>query len=79
MTKEEEKLLRLIGKRLRELRIDAGYTSQESFAYDAGIPRAQYGRYEAGTNITIISLNKIIRFHKLSMEEFFKQGFEKVK
>jgi transcriptional regulator with XRE-family HTH domain len=79
MTKEEEKLLRLIGKRIRELRIDKGYSSQESFAYDANIPRAQYGRYEAGTNITILSLNKIIKFHKMTIEEFFSQGFEKRK
>ncbi|HEY0030776.1 MAG TPA: helix-turn-helix transcriptional regulator [Bacteroidia bacterium] len=79
MTKEEEKLLRLMGKRIRDLRINAGFTSQESFAYEAGIPRAQYGRYEAGTNITILSLNKIIKFHKLSLEEFFKQGFDKSK
>ena len=79
MTKEEEKLLRLIGKRIRELRIDKGYSSQESFAYDANIPRAQYGRYEAGTNITILSLNKIIKFHKITLEDFFSQGFEKRK
>jgi len=79
MTRDEEKLLRSMGKRIRELRIAAGYTSQEAFAYDAGIPRAQYGRYEAGTNITILSLNKILKFHKITPEEFFKQGGEKLK
>jgi transcriptional regulator with XRE-family HTH domain len=79
MTKEEEKLLRLMGKRIRELRINAGFNSQEAFAYEANIPRAQYGRYETGTNITILSLSKIIKFHKISLEEFFSQGFEKRK
>ena len=79
MTKEEEKLLRLMGKRIRELRLDAGYTSQEAFAHDAGIPRAQYGRYEAGSNITILSLNKILKFHKISQGEFFNQDFGKSK
>ena len=68
-----------MGKRIRELRIVAGYTSQEAFAYDANIPRAQYGRYESGTNITILSLNKILKFHKISMETFFSQGFSKIK
>ena len=68
-----------MGKRIRDLRIKAGFKSQEAFAYEANIPRAQYGRYEAGTNITLLSLNKIIRFHKLSLEEFFKNGFEKLK
>lgn len=79
MTKEEEKTLRLMGERIKGLRINAGFSSQEAFAYEAGIPRAQYGRYEAGTNITILSLNKIIKFHKISLEEFFSHGFEKRK
>ena len=75
MTKEEEKLLKLMGKRIRQLRIDANYQSQEAFAYDAGIPRAQYGRYEAGSNITFLSLQKIIKHHKISLEKFFSVGF----
>jgi transcriptional regulator with XRE-family HTH domain len=79
MTKEEEKLLKLMGNRIRNLRLKAGYTSQEAFAYEAEIPRAQYGRYEAGTNITLLSLNKILKFHKLSLEAFFSEGFEKIK
>ena len=79
MTREEEKLLRLMGKRIRDLRINAEYDSQEAFAYDAEIPRAQYGRYEVGTNITILSLYKILKYHKISLEEFFSEGFEKVK
>jgi transcriptional regulator with XRE-family HTH domain len=78
MTKDEERLLRSLGKRIRELRISAGFSSQESFAYEAGIPRAQYGRYETGANITFLSLSKILKYHKLSPEEFFK-GMEKVK
>jgi len=61
-----------MGKRIRELRIKAGFKSQEAFAHEAEIPRAQYGRYEAGTNITILSLNKILKFHKISPEKFFK-------
>lgn len=79
MTKEEELLVKLIGKRVRELRIKAGFKSQEAFAYEANIPRAQYGRYETGTNITLISLHKILKFHKISLEEFFSEGFEKMK
>jgi transcriptional regulator with XRE-family HTH domain len=75
MTKEEEKLLRSMGKRIRELRIAAKFSSQEAFAYEAGIPRAQYGRYEAGSNITILSLQKVLKFHKITLEEFFSKGF----
>ena len=72
MTKEDEKLFRTIGKRIRELRIKAGYKSQEAFAYEASIPRAQYGRYEKGVNITISSLKKVIKYHKISLADFFK-------
>ena len=78
LNKEEEELLNRLGNRIRELRIEKGYSSQESFAYDAEIPRAQYGRYEKGENLTMLSLYKILKFHKLSFEDFFGVGFETV-
>ncbi|MBS1650421.1 MAG: helix-turn-helix transcriptional regulator [Bacteroidetes bacterium] len=74
-TKENE-LHKLLGKRLKELRKCAGYTSRETFAYDAEIPRALYGRYEKGSNITIDSLYRILKFHKIIFKDFFKKGFE---
>ena len=75
-TKDEIHLNALLGKRLKELRKDAGYTSQETFAYDAEIPRALYGKYEKGSNITINSLHRILKFHKITFKEFFKKGFD---
>ncbi|MCE3278960.1 MAG: hypothetical protein K0S44_1151 [Bacteroidetes bacterium] len=76
MATAEEKLKKQIGNRIKNLRLQAGYTSQEAFAYDANIPRAQYGRYESGrSNITIASLLKITSFHKITFAEFFKEGF----
>jgi transcriptional regulator with XRE-family HTH domain len=79
MAKDEDKLFKLMGKRIRDLRIKAGFKSQEAFAYEANIPRAQYGRYESGSNITMKNLLKIVQFHKMTFEEFFSQGFEKIK
>jgi len=74
MKKDDEELfLKALGERIRQLRIQAGYTSQEDFSYDADIPRAQYGRYEKGVNITITNLRKIARFHKLTLEQFFSK------
>lgn len=73
---KEKKLYIRLGKRITELRKKAGYTSQETFAYDADIPRALYGRYEKGANLTISSLHRILKFHKISLTEFFKNGFE---
>jgi transcriptional regulator with XRE-family HTH domain len=75
LDKEEKKLFKKIGQRLTALRKQAGYTSQETFAYDADIPRALYGRYEKGANLTIASLYKILKFHEISFEDFFSEGF----
>ncbi len=79
LSKEEKKLYKRIGVRLTELRKKAGYTSQETFAYDAEIPRALYGRYEKGANLTMFSLYKILKFHKISFKEFFLKGFDNLK
>jgi transcriptional regulator with XRE-family HTH domain len=77
MLKEENvELFNSLGKRLKQLRKKAGYTSQETFAYDAEIPRALYGKYEKGSNITIASLNRILKFHKITFKEFFSECFD---
>ncbi|HXU28331.1 MAG TPA: helix-turn-helix transcriptional regulator [Bacteroidia bacterium] len=79
LSKEDKKLHLLIGERLTNLRKKAGYSSQEIFAYDAEVPRALYGRYEKGSNLTISSLYKILKFHKLTLKEFFSKGFDELK
>ena len=68
-----EKDLIKIGNRLKFLRKSKGYSSPDLFAYDHGINRSQYGKYEAGrTNITISTLISIIRHFELDLENFFK-------
>ncbi len=64
--------LRKIGERLKHYRKEAGYTSYEFFAYEHGFSRPQYGKYEAGANITIATLAKILKALNVSWEEFFK-------
>lgn len=77
MLKDEEKeLFLLLGERLKDLRKKSGYSSQEIFAYDAEIPRALYGKYEKGCNITLSSLRRILKFHKIRFEDFFSEGFK---
>ncbi len=63
-----------IAKKIKQLRIDAGYTSYETFAFDKELPRMQYWRMEAGTNFTIETLLKVLDVHKLSLEEFFSSN-----
>jgi transcriptional regulator with XRE-family HTH domain len=76
MDKFDEKFYKKLGIRITELRKKSGYTSQEAFAYEVGISRGQYYKYELGTNMEIASLLKIIKFHNLSITEFFSEGFE---
>lgn len=73
---DDEAYLKMLGKRIRELRLQAGYTSHETFAYAFDFPRTQYGRYERGHNITFLNLIKIVNAHGLTLEEFFSEGFE---
>ena len=53
----------------------AGYTNYEYFAYENNISRPQYGKYEAGANIQLNTLMKILKALNVSLEEFFK-GFD---
>lgn len=61
-----------VGAKLKKYRIDAGYSSYEQFAYEHEIGRAQYGKYERGTeDMRLSSLFKILKKMDISLEEFF--------
>jgi hypothetical protein len=65
--------IKKVAKRLKELRIEAGYTSYESFANDHDLPRVQYWRMERGTNFRFSSFLILLDKHKITMTEFFDQ------
>lgn len=69
---EEAIYLKTIGQRLKYFRIKAGYSNYEYFAYDHNISRPQYGKYEAGANIQLNTLIKILKAMNVTLEEFFK-------
>lgn len=69
--------LKKIGDRLKYFRKKAGYTNYEYFAYDHNISRPQYGKYEAGANIQLNTLFKILKAMDVCPEEFF-QGFNEI-
>lgn len=73
---ERKAELRQLGDRIKSLRIKAGYSNYEYFAYKHEIPRSQYGRYERGEDLRYSSLKKIVRAFGISMEEFFSEGFD---
>lgn len=75
LTRDDKKTLKKLGDRIKQHRVRAGYTSAERFAYDNDINRTQYVGYEAGKNITIPSLGKVLKALGVTFEEFFK-GFD---
>ena len=68
----EEFLFSFISRRLKEIRISKGFTNYEHLAYEVGISRSQYGRYENGGNMKLTTLLKILNFLDVSLEDFFK-------
>jgi transcriptional regulator with XRE-family HTH domain len=60
-----------VAQKLRQLRIDSGYTSYETFAFDKEINRVQYWRIENGENITIRTFFKLLKIHNITLKEFF--------
>ena len=73
----EEKKLAQLGDRIRYYRKQGGYSNYEHLAYDCGISRSQYGKYENGGNIKFTTLCKILDHLDVSLEDFFKEGFNK--
>jgi transcriptional regulator with XRE-family HTH domain len=74
--KHVEPELKELGARIRELRIAAGYSSAEKFAYANNLSRVSYTKCETGSNMTYISLRKLLKVHKISIQEFFNKGFK---
>ena len=71
-TMEDDKRIKQIADKIKQLRINAGYTSHENFAWDNGLSRVQYWRVESGANITLKTLLKILDIHQVTLEDFFK-------
>jgi len=72
LTSKEQKYLKKIGKKLRELRIENGYSSYDFFAWEHDIPKTTYLNMEHGKNFTMVSLIRVLQIHGISFEEFFK-------
>ena len=66
-----------LGNRLRNLRLEKGHISLEKFANDCKISRSLYSNYEYGNgNITYKNLLKVTRALKISLKDFFSEGFK---
>jgi hypothetical protein len=67
-----DRILLKIGSTIKSLRVKAGYSSYEQFAWDNEISRVQYWKMEKVTNITLVSLLKVLVAHQITMTEFFE-------
>jgi|TARA_B100000497_G_C7690771_1_gene419869 hypothetical protein len=61
-----------IGRQLRVLRIEAGFSSYVDFAWMHDMNKTQYGRMETGSNFTLKSLQRVLDVHQLSFQDFFE-------
>jgi transcriptional regulator with XRE-family HTH domain len=66
-----EQVYQKIGKRIKDLRLKAGYSNAEKFAFENEITRSQYAMWEKGQDMKISSLLRITRAHNLTLDEFF--------
>lgn len=71
MVADADPRLKQIAQKLKQLRLDKGYSSYEAFAFDHELPRVGYGRHEQGSNLTLKSLLRLLDIHQISLAEFF--------
>jgi hypothetical protein len=76
----DEKLMeafhKALGERIKQLRKEKGYKNHETFAYEHGFARAQFGNYERGAGINFSSIVKVAAAMNLTLAELFSEGFE---
>lgn len=71
MVSATEPRLNQIAQKLKQLRLDKGYSSYEVFAFEHELPRVGYGRHEQGSNLTLKSLLRLLDIHQVSLADFF--------
>jgi transcriptional regulator with XRE-family HTH domain len=70
--KSFQNMLYSVGTSLSALRIKKGYATIREFAEHYDLPEIQYWRIEKGkTNITLKSLSRILKIHRVSIQDFF--------
>ena len=76
----DKQLRQAIGQRLRDLRREAGISSQETLAHQAGVHRTYIGRLERGeSGVTVEALAAVSAALGVSLAEFFRPFSEVVR
>jgi transcriptional regulator with XRE-family HTH domain len=67
----DERLLKVMGRRVRDLRQKAGLTQEDMMSH--GFERRYYQRIESGAvNLSLKSLNKLAKAFRVSITELMK-------
>jgi transcriptional regulator with XRE-family HTH domain len=61
-----------LGKRIKALRVEQGYTSAMKFAYDNDLSSVQMVRWEQGRNMTFETQLKLAKAFGISVAELLK-------
>jgi transcriptional regulator with XRE-family HTH domain len=73
--KEKPQEVLLLAERIKQLRKEKGYSSQETFAYDNDYTLSYYSRLERGEDIRFTSLVKVCKALNVDLNTFFSEGF----
>lgn len=68
--------LKQLGKRIRAIRKEKGYSNYEQFAFQNDFNRSSYSRFERGEDMRMSSLLRVLDAFDISLSEFFSEGFE---
>ena len=71
--------LKKIGLRLKEIRKGLGFSNSNKFAHQYELDRAQYGKYETGSqDLRISSLVKILDKIGYKLSDFFSEEYDNI-
>lgn len=72
--------IKKIGIRLKDIRKSLGFSNSDKFAHHYDIDRAQYGKYETGSqDLRISSLIKILNKIGYTLSGFFNSDYDEIK
>ncbi|EOR96281.1 hypothetical protein ADIARSV_0516 [Arcticibacter svalbardensis MN12-7] len=70
LNNDNEYFLEQIGRYLRTLRLNAGFSSIESFANTIEMSSTQYGEYEKGKNLTLLTFKRLLLEFNIKVEDW---------
>jgi len=60
-----------LGSRIKQIRKELGYKSAETFAYEKGISRSEYSKFEAGRDMRFSSIVKVCNALDVAIDVVF--------